>query len=227
MTSDTRPVASLTAWERWELASFDEADTASASAENETPQPPSLNPDEIDQLREIARQEGYHKGFDTGNKEGVKTGHATTLAEGRRLSAQLTQIISRLEAGISELEHAVAEDLLALALEIARKVTHQTIATQPQVILRVIHDALAQLPLQHAVIHLNPEDIALIDSFNEKHLAQAGHRIKEDAQLARGDVVIETGNTHLDARLSTRWQHAMAALDRDLPWLPPDSTEQA
>lgn len=228
MTADTRPVTSLTAWERWELASFDEADATSGSAENEmTLQPPPLTTDEISRLHEIAQQEGYKKGFDTGYKEGLEAGHEASLAEARQVSAQLTQALSRLEAGISELEQVVADDLLALALEIARKVTHQTIAVQPQIILGVIHDALAQLPLQHAIIHLNPEDVALIDSFNEKSLTQAGHRIQGDAQLLRGDVVIEAGNTHLDARLATRWQHAIAALDQDLPWLATDHPEHA
>jgi flagellar assembly protein FliH len=228
MTTDTRPVASLTAWERWELASFDDTEAKSGSTENETTlQPPSSTTDEINHLHEIARQEGYQKGFDAGYEEGSKTGHEAALAEGRQLSAQLTQIISRLEAGIGELEQAVADDLLALALEIARKVTHQTIAIQPQVILGVIRDALAQLPVQHAVIHLHPADIALIDSFNEKQITQAGYRIQEDAQLLRGDVVIEAGHTHLDARLATRWQHAIAALEQDIPWLATDRPESA
>jgi len=101
------------------------------------------------------------------------------------------------------------------------------VAVQPQVILGVIREALAQLPLQHAIIHLNPADVALIDSFNEKQITQTGHRIQEDAQLARGDVVIEAGNTHLDARLATRWQHALAALGQDLPWLATDRPEHA
>ncbi|HEY8856807.1 MAG TPA: flagellar assembly protein FliH [Rugosibacter sp.] len=228
MTTDTRPVTSLTAWERWELASFDEAEAASSAAENETTlQPSPANTDEINRLHEIARQEGYQKGFDTGYKEGSESGHEAALAEGRQLSNQLTQVLSRLEAGISELEQAVADDLLALSLEIARKVTHQTVAVQPQVILGVIREALAQLPLQHTIIHLNPADVALIDSFNEKQITQTGHRIQEDAQLARGDVVIEAGNTHLDARLATRWQHAIAALGQDLPWLATDRPEHA
>lgn len=226
MSADTPPVASLTAWERWELASFDETEAKPGGAENAATLPPQpLSPDEINHLREIARQEGHQKGFEAGHQEGLETGRKEALAEGRQLSTQLTQVISRLEVGISELEQAVADDLLALALEIARKVAHQTITVQPQIILGVIHDALAQLPLQHAIIHLNPEDVALIDSLTEKQLTQAGHRIKEDMQLARGDVVIEAGSTHLDARLATRWQHAIAALDRDLPWLATDSTE--
>lgn len=228
MTADTRPVASLTAWERWELASFDAAETKSGSTETETIlQPPSLHTDEINRLHEMARQEGYQKGFDAGYQEGAEAGRAAALAEGRQLSTQIAQIISRLETGINELEQAVADDLLALALEISRKITHQTIAVQPQLILGVIRNALAQLPLQHAIIHLNPEDVALIDSLGDKQLVQAGHRIQEDGQLARGDVIIEAGNTHLDARLATRWQHAIAALDQDLPWLATDRPEHA
>lgn len=223
MTTDGRPLASLTAWERWELASFDEAESAPGTTQPGEPTQAPLNlANETNHLREIAQEEGYQEGFDAGHQAGLIAGEEKALAEGRLLSAQLTQIITRFETGISEIEHAVADDLLALALDVARKVIHQTLATQPQITLAVIHDALAQIPLQDAVIRLHPADVSLIDSLFGQQLAQTGHRVQEDNQLTRGDVIIQAGNTYLDARLATRWQHTMAALGQNSPWETPE-----
>ena len=115
-------------------------------------------------------------------------------------------------------------EVLALALEIARKVVHQTIAVKPRIILDVIREALLQMPLQHAMIHLNTEDAALVRAHAGEQLAHAGHRIQDDPQLARGDVVIDTGGAHLNARLATRWQNVIATLGQDTPWLEADET---
>jgi flagellar assembly protein FliH len=179
---------------------------------------------ETTRLREATRREGYQAGFDSGRTAGLQAGREAAEADGCQLAAQLAQAISRFEAGAAELEHTVADELLALALEIARKVIHQSVAVQPQTILGVIHEALAQLSSQHAMIHLNPEDAALVRVHAGEQLAHASHRIQEDPQLARGDVVIEAGGTHLDACLATRWQHVIAALGQDTPWLAPDET---
>lgn len=225
-------VVSLAAWERWELASFNEAagaaatgaGTAATQRRSALVAAPAFSENETARLREAARQEGYQAGFDSGRADGFDAGRDAAATEGRQVAVQLARAVSSFEAGANELEHAVADELLALALEIARKVIHQAIVVQPQTILGVVREALAQLPLQHAMIHLNTEDAALVRGHAGEQLAHAGHRVLEDPQLARGDVVIEAGGTHLDARLATRWQRVIATLDQDTPWLAVDDT---
>jgi flagellar assembly protein FliH len=90
---------------------------------------------------------------------------------------------------------------------------------QPESVLSVVREALSQMPLQHASIHLNPEDASLARSRAGDQLAHAGHRIHEDPKLERGDVVIEVGGSHLDATVATRWQRAIASLGQELPWI--------
>jgi len=220
-------IISLAAWERWELANFDGAACSAATRARTTAkhEPSALVPvpacpeQEMGRLREAARLEGYQAGFASGRE--------AAEAEGCQLAAHLAQAISRFETGIDELEHAVADELLALALEIARKVIQQATAVQPEAILDVIREALAQLPLQHTTIHLNVQDAALVRNHAGAELTHGGHRIQEDPQLARGDVVVEAGGTHLDARLATRWQRVIAALDQDAPWLAADEAGQS
>jgi flagellar assembly protein FliH len=95
------------------------------------------------------------------------------------------------------------------------------------VVLGTIRAALAQLPAHQAVIHLNADDVALLRKHSEEQLTRAGHRIQEDPQLARGDVVIDSGGAHVDSRLSTRWQRVIATLDQDTPWVIPAESERS
>ncbi len=220
---------SLAAWEPLELTSFNQtADGTPKSAKTATMRKPALPAhidDEFSHLREATRHEAFQEGYESGHSKGLLAGLSDAQAAGNQLAMQLGQAISRFDAGVAELEHTVADELLALALEIARKITHQSVKVQPEVILNVIHEALRQLPLLHATVHLHPEDAALVREHSDEQLIRAGHRVLDDPHLERGDVVIEAGGTNLDARLATRWQRVIAALDQDASWLAEDEQE--
>jgi flagellar assembly protein FliH len=220
-----QPKPSLNSWKSWEMTHFAEvAGTAASKSRAATAHKPSgavapaptFPGEEIARLRDAAHREGYQAGFDSGREAAAVTGH--------ELAAQLGQAISRFDSGVAQLEQAVADEVLALALEIARKVIHQTIAVQPGIILEVIREALLQMPLQHAMIHLNTDDAALVRAHAGEQLTHAGHRIQEDPQLGRGDVVIEAGGAHLNARLAARWQNVIATIGQDIPWVAIDET---
>lgn len=234
--SQTKPKSTLTAWERWELASLDEAAASPAAAgagktsptdvSPAVPPAPTFSAEELTRLREQARQEGYQEGHERGYADGLEAGRAAAAAAGQEQAAALAQAMTNFDTALGEVEQNVADEVLALALEVARQITRQVIAVQPQLIVGVIHTALADLPFQHALIYLNPEDAALVRALAGDQLAHAGHRVHEDLKLSRGDVIIETGNTHLDARLATRWQRTVMTLNQDIPWLTPSASDQ-
>ncbi len=224
MSTDPSPKSSLTAWERWELASFDPETVPASPPAAAEPPPPLVSQEEIDRIKDEARREGHQAGYSAGHAEGLVAGQTQAEEMGRQEAARIVDIVAQLEKAIAELDQVVADNLLALALEVARQVTRQTIAARPEVILGVIREALAQLPLHHAAIHLHPEDASLARSRAGDQLAHAGHRIHEDPKLSRGDVIIEAGGSHLDATLATRWQRVLETLAVDAPWI--DESDQ-
>lgn len=222
------PKTSCNTWQPWELADFKDTKGAGAGPRNPTfaaAQTADGSDRNTTALVDASRRAGYEVGFESGRADGLKAGRAAAAEETRLTAALMAQAMARLDGAASDLEQAVADELLALAVEIARKVVNQAIVVQPEAILVTIREALAQMPPQHAMIHLNTEDAALLRSHAGEQLTRVGHRIQEDPQLRRGDVVMDAGGAHLDSRLATRWQRVIATLDQDAPWLVADETE--
>lgn len=199
----------LTAWERWELASFDSP--GEAAADSAKSGIPAVSEEEVLKIREQARREGHEAGY--------AAGQARAEAMGREEALRLAKTLESLERCIEQLEQAVADDLLALSIEIARQVVRQAVAANPEVLLGVIREALAELPLLHATIYLHPEDASLVRLRAGEQLAHAGHRIHEDPKLARGGAIIEAGGSHIDASLAVRWARVVEGLGQQAPWL--------
>lgn len=165
--------------------------------------------------REAGLAAGQEAGFDAGHAKGMEI----AVAQGEKEAAALAQVVANLEDRINALNPAVADELLALSVEIARQVVRQTVTLRPEIIMNVIREALLQLPLVHATIHLHPEDASLARLRAGDQLSHAGHRIHEDAKLKRGDVTIEAGSSHIDASLASRWRRALEALGQHEPWI--------
>ncbi|HTJ96473.1 MAG TPA: flagellar assembly protein FliH [Rhodocyclaceae bacterium] len=214
MSDSPKKPEQMSAWERWEMASFDPAPPPAPPKEPEAPPPPPEpefklpTAEEIEQIYQQARDEGY--------QVGLNEGHQAALPEAARIAA----LAQQLEASLAAMDEQVAEELLNLSLEVARQVVREAVRLQPESILTVIREALLQLPHQHAAIYLNPEDAALVRSQMGDQLEHAGHRIHDDVRLPRGDCLVDAGNTNVDATVANRWRRVVAALGSDVELKP-------
>ena len=208
MSSVLIPKENLTAWQRWELGSFDQKKAATAAQKSSAAS--SLPTAEaVERIHHDAHKQGYDAGYEEGT------------ARVRMEALRLHTLVEQLESALGEFDQQVAEGLLGLSLEIARQVVRQTIAARPTVILDVVREALTQLPHQHAAIYLHPEDASLVRSYLGDQLAHLGHRIFEEATLARGGLRMEAGGSHLDAGVETRWQRVIEGMGAADDWIEP------
>lgn len=204
-------MSNQTAWERWELGSFDGPPKPARRKEAAAVDLPTV--EELEQIREQARKEGYDAGYAEGS------------VAVRTEAGHLAAACARVDAAFGPLEGEVAEELLALAIEIARQVVRGELVARPEILLDVVREALTQLPHQHAVIYLHPEDASLVRSHLGDALVHTGHRINEDPQLSRGDCVMEAGSSQLDGTVATRWRRVIEALGLNDAWQAAETDE--
>ena len=113
---------------------------------------------------------------------------------------------------------AAGDEILALATELARQMVRQTLNGRPEAVVDLIREALLQLPQNHALIHLNPEDAEMVKEYLGEQLSHAGHRLVEDVTITRGGVRIDASGSQIDATVQTRWRRIMDNLGRNISW---------
>jgi flagellar assembly protein FliH len=194
------PKDQSTAFQRWEMGSFD----AQKQSDPDTPvKLPTAA--ELEAMQQQAHDEAYTLGFEQGRVEAERM-------------HQLTQSYSD---AVSKIEGTIAEDLLSLALDIAKQVLREALVVKPELILPVVREALASLaePRQNPVLFLNPADVELVTFRIGDVLAIDGWKVLADERIEAGGCRVDSANGEVNATLATRWQRTIATLGRDHAWL--------
>ncbi|MFA5824498.1 MAG: flagellar assembly protein FliH [Gallionellaceae bacterium] len=198
------PKEKLTAYERWELPSFDAGGGIRVSGNPGGMKLPTAS--ELEDIQRQAHDEGYQAGY----------------AEGLHRATSETQRFAALLASTEqELDQQVTQSLLDLALELAQQMLHQALKVNPELLLEVIREAISSLPHFNPGAHivLNPADAEIVRARMGEQLAHSGWKIFEDAQITRGGARIETAHSQIDATLETRWKRITANMGQDSSWL--------
>ena len=208
MSNAVIPKENQTAWQRWELASLGPAAARIPAAGTQAKSAAKLpTAEDIERIHRDAHKQGYDAGYEEGT------------ARARMEALRLHTLVEQLDGALAEFDQKVAEELLGLALEVARQVLRQAIAARPETILEVVKEALLQLPHQHAALYLHPEDASLVRSYLGDQLAHAGHRLHEEPAMARGGVRVDAGGSHLDASVETRWRRVIEGMGAASDWI--------
>ncbi len=209
-----------TAYQRWELDSFDAPkEVPLGGAPKEAPlggaqkqgAAAAILPTagQLERLHQQAHEEGYAAGH--------REGSATAAAEAERLH----QVVTALTEESRRFDQRLADELLGLALAISRQVLRQALNVHPELILASVNEVLGQLPLsnQRAHLVLHPEDAALVRASLGERLRQSGWEIIENAQLSRGGCRLEASECDIDATLEQRWQRVVSAVGNEHAWI--------
>ena len=192
----------LTAFERWELASFDL-------------HPDSKRRSSVAELEAI-RQQAY----DEGCAQGRDTGYAAGITQARTEAAQIHVLLQNLQDALNQVDEQLAQSLLDLSLEIARKMVGENLQVKPEVILKVVSDAISGLPHfnQNAHLILHSDDAELVRKQMGEQLSHAGWKIFTDTQIRRGGCRVETLHSQVDATVEARWKRVVESIGQDKSW---------
>ncbi len=205
------PKEQLTAFQRWELASFD-SEPRRSKAESVASQ--RLSPAE--EMRKIQKQ-----AYDEGHANGHNAGFTAGLQQAQRDTVQLQTLMQNLQIALNQVDQQLAQSLLDLSLEIAHKMTQEALQIKPEAILKIVSAAIGSLPHfnQNAHLILNPADAELVRKEMGDQLAHSGWKIFSDAKIEPGGCRVETAHSHIDATNSARWRAIVESIGQDKSWL--------
>lgn len=212
----------LSAWQRWEMASIaEQLRPAPKQAKADPvldPLEPALLIDEAElaRLRLEARQMGAAEGRQQGFTQGHSEGYAAGLSLAQEQAQSLRTLMLALPAALCAAEREVADDLLTLALDIARQVVRQALPAEPQPILALVRELLHTEPALNGTprLLLHADDAALVRQHLADDLQAVGWRIRIDPSITRGGCHVHAASGALDATLETRWERVAATLGR-------------
>lgn len=208
MASTVIPREKLSAYQRWELNSFDGAGIAGSSAS------PAA-----DAAR--ANPSVQREGYDAGYRDGTIAAQADIVRAHAAQTARLAALVNTLSRDMTQLDAQVADNVLDLAIIIARRIVGESLTARPELLLNTVREALQMLGQARAPARLllHPEDARLVREHLGDQCSAGGWIIAEDGTMARGGCRLESAGGELDATLHTRWQRLLAALGRSGDWL--------
>jgi len=200
------PKERLTAYQRWEMASFDmdEAERQGQVGKHET---------ELVNIKETARTTGYTEGYAAGMQA------ARAMLDSQKKTLQL--ISDSLQTEISQFSQTMAEEVLTLALDLTQAMLRQAQTVHPELIIPVVQEALNRLPpMVHPIQMLvNSDDARLLKDVFADEIASYGLKIRVDNTLSSGGCKLETTASQVDATVESRWKRLTHALNQSGEWL--------
>jgi flagellar assembly protein FliH len=214
--------ARMTAYQRWEMASFDPVPTDRTAADQ------AALEKHLRRVRDEAHAQGLASGHVAGQalgyKAGYDQGYDKGINEGRRLAAQeaarLSSLADQFKTALQAADAVVAEALTALALDIAQQVVSQHLALDPTALLAVARTVIAAEPALSGAPYLtvNPADLPIVEAYLLEELQAAGWLVRTDPDIERGGCKAQAASGEIDATNVTRWERVTAALGRSQPW---------
>lgn len=167
--------------------------TAIAALAANAPDAPTVQ--ELAEIEAQARAEG----FAAGHVEGL----AAAQADIREQRSQLEALFEAAAKPLQTLDEQTEQALAALAMLVARRVLAAELRMGPELVLRAVQQAVAAVPAagQGLRVRVHPQDLLLLQA---AATTDSHWECVADPLLARGDCVLESARSHLDARVETR-----------------------
>ena len=168
--------------------------------------------EEIEAIEQQAHEDGF--------QSGLQTGRAVAEAEVHQFRAVLASLAEARQSA----EAKLADEVLELALVVARQLVRDALDADRTLILPAVREAIAGLPSirEPARLLLNPDDLAVVSSLLANELPSGNWRFVGDPALAPGDCRIESPVSSIDLGLALRWQTILNVLGKkqraDLAW---------
>ncbi|QNK02578.1 flagellar assembly protein FliH [Dyella telluris] len=150
---------------------------------------------ELEALEQQARDEGYAAGHEQGMAE------ARAVLQERM--QRLDELLESAARPLRSMDDMVELELTRLAMTVARQVVAHELRVTPDLVVEAVRQAALALPSAsgNLRVRLHPDDLALLRTLD---MVESHWQLMPDPSLQRGDCLLESERSRLDARIETR-----------------------
>lgn len=165
-----------------------------------------LTASKLEGIQSQAQEEGYA----AGHAQGLKAGEAQAKAN----IESLAKLFKSLARPLEQIDDQVQQELVALAIAIARQIIRRELKLDPGHMVGIVRDALNHLPLANRTIQirLHPDDATVVKELLSVDEKSENWKIIDDAALSRGDCRVVSETSQIDASLDKRLAAIAASL---------------
>jgi flagellar assembly protein FliH len=176
-----------------------------------------IPPNVTDGCRRSRNGEDPEEKLRAAHQQGVLEGHASARQE---IGTQMEAMNARMARAIEEMSglrqryrREAEEDVVALALAIARRILHRELTVAPDALLGLVKAALEKIEAREVhQIRMRPEDASMVKQFLENMGLPQRVEVISDPGLERGSAILDSSRGALDASVETQ----LAEIERGL-----------
>jgi flagellar assembly protein FliH len=160
---------------------------------------------EAEQIRELARAEGYEQGRAAGHEQGA--------SEIAAAAAALGAAVHGVEELRAEVAGAVESDAIELALTLAGKILAGAFQARPELVVEIVQGALRRISDRRQIVVLvNPSDLEVVRAAIGELTAQGSGvelcDLQADPRIGVGSAIVRTSEGEVDASVHTQLERA-------------------
>lgn len=191
----------------------------------EEPQP--LTAEQLEEIRQAARDEGFEEGkaegFEVGKQEGLTAGQAEGKEQGyqegfeagkkdgethvEQQTKEWRHLIEQAYAPLAVIDDDVEKQLVQMVVELSRAICLHEVTQSAESIRQAVQRGIQALPINErkVVIKLNPDDIERVrEAFGSETIEREGWVFSKDEHMELGGCEITTSSSTVDVSLRKR-----------------------
>ncbi len=159
---------------------------------------------EAQEALEKGRSEGYMRGYEEGHAQGFLQGHAQAIAENEQTLARIVSLLQEIDKGKQAIYEKHQQDMLDLALDIARKVIGNQLSKNDKAFLNIFKKAAEGLYGQKNIrLLISPHEAKVVTTLGDELRGMISGMERMDVQVLedapQGTCILETEDTLIDA----------------------------
>lgn len=212
---------------QWKFGAVDGSEPVEPEPEVLPEPEPLPDPAEVEAAQLALVQQACDAAF----AQGLAQGQADTALEWQQrmddyvsgqaleMSHSIASVVQSLQESLAAMQQRMAQDVLALACDIAREVVRRELSVGPDVLEPVVREAVGMLLAEGrlAMVRLNPSDMGAVEQPLRDEMG-ASIQWVADAAVPTGGCLVESGGTVVDGSVAKRWERAIASLGLESPW---------